>query len=124
LTAIPETAAEPTPLRHYPPRRVVRIDLPGEWEGFYVVAWVNADWQRRQRILTLKDKSEDEVRAVVKDFILDHNLTDFDGEPLPKVGEDGFFERVPSDALAVIFQEVLGQFGKLTPPNAGTSKRT
>jgi len=105
-----EPQAQPQPIRQA--RRVVPLTLPAPYDGYRVEAWVNYP---RALLKALTSGVESQIEGALAQIIQAHDLTDFDGTPLPPATDPAFYEAVSDDLLVTILRAVQEQVGKLTP---------
>lgn len=93
------------------PKRTIRVELDGDYDGFWFVWWRNAPiaWDTRWRMAVRQWDSAGMARAAWQ-CLLDHNLTDYDGQPLPPGGtelSDDDLQRIPIDLPDAIVTAVM-----------------
>ncbi|MCS7257283.1 MAG: hypothetical protein RMJ05_08015 [Thermomicrobium sp.] len=91
------------------PKKLLRVQLTGEYAGFYFVWWRNAPIDWRGDLVRAVQANDDPLalRAIWR-CIVEHNFVDFDGNPLPPGGElsDADLARIPGDLLGVIWSSL------------------
>lgn len=102
---------------YQPARRYVDLTLPAPYEGVHVMVWANAPLALRMRLG--KPESDEDLAAVWGQVVTQHNLLDFDGEPLPPATDPDFYYRAPGDLMPLLLQTILDQYGRLSTKRAG-----
>lgn len=104
------------------PKRTIRVELDGDYEGFWCVWWRNAPvaWDVRWKLAVRQFDVAGQVRAIWA-CLLDHNFTDYDGNPLPPGGSElsnEDLERIPADlpdAIVLAVQRAIRDDGAQNP---------
>ncbi len=102
------------------PRREAWIDLPAEYAGFKVRAWVNAPagvWD------AMTSGDEGRMIAALSTVVLEHNgWLDFNGEPYSQPSEPVFWKVIPTELTAVLMTVIQAEMQKL-PKSIAAQKR-
>lgn len=103
--------SEPLPILRLP-KRIVRLNLPEPYTGFWVDVWINVP----QRLLQ-DFSSIDAIKTptAFDTLVVDHNLVDEEGIPFPKPNGGALFSALPTDVMVIIMSEVRSSFGKFLP---------
>lgn len=131
--------APPPPGIRRLPRRIVALPLPAPYDDFHIRCWANfpqtyvADAQKhfegilpaeeegiepeeRARRVEAYAETERRVARQMSEVLIAHDLCDDDGIPLPPSDDPKFWLFLMGHELRdVIFTEIRGQYGKLTP---------
>jgi hypothetical protein len=101
-------------------RREVWVDLPPEYEGFQVKAWINAParlWQQ------MDSGDEALILEAVQTIVREHNgWRDYDGDEYPQPTAAEFWEEIPNELMACILV-VVGLAGQNLPKSLVPQKR-
>ncbi|MDE2620612.1 MAG: hypothetical protein KGL54_10670 [Sphingomonadales bacterium] len=109
---IAPNGAEAEPVAPQQTRRVVALPLPAPYDMYTVQAWINYP---RKLAKELGSGDAERIQAALQRIIVGHDLTDFDGRPLPPVEDAAFFDEISDELLVLILRAVQENMGKLAP---------
>lgn len=104
----------PDPIKR--PRRVATLRLAPPYDVYTVRAWINVPQARFDEMRA--NPTPEIVARFVADVIVEHDLTDFDGTPLPPAGSLSLAEVLDGDIYSAIMQARSAEVGRLDPPSA------
>jgi hypothetical protein len=92
------------------PKRTIRAELDGDYQGFWCVWWRNppVSWDA-QWALVMRQARTDETLRTFWTRLLDHNFVDYEGNPLPPGGQqlgDEDLQRIPNDLVDAVIEAV------------------
>ena len=84
-------------------RKSVRAELTGEFDGLWLLVWTNF-----KRGLLREFEADDSKRtdAAIGQMVLDHNLTDEDGQPYPSPLTLAALDDLPIDLYKMVVEGV------------------
>jgi len=83
------------------PRRKIHIEMKDDYEGFWLDMWSNPPLRI---FMEMQDTSDfDKLEQIIQMLIMDWNLVDFEGEPIPV----GNLRDVGMDMIGIIVQSYM-----------------
>ena len=98
------------------PKRVATLRLAPPYDVYTVRAWINVPESRFEELRA--SPTTEVVARFVADVIVEHDLTDFDGAPLPPAGSLDLAKVLDGDIYSAIMQARQAEVGRLDPPSA------
>lgn len=97
------------------PKRIATLRLPEPYNVYTVRAWINMPQALFDDLRTM---DPEKVAHVTQELIVEHNLTDFDGNPLPPAGDPALHAALDLDIYQAIWLARNAEVGRLDPPSA------
>lgn len=84
-------------------KKTITAELTGEFDGLWLKVWSNA---KRGRLRELESGDTTQRDEIMAELVLDHNLTDEDGNPYPKPLTLDALDDMPLDLYSIVAQAV------------------
>jgi hypothetical protein len=97
------------------PKRIATLRLAEPYSVYTVRAWINLS---PALLAELRTMDPEKVAHVTQELIVEHNITDFDGNPLPPAGDPTLYAALDPDIYQAIWLARNAEVGRLDPPSA------
>lgn len=92
-------------------RREMWLSLPGDYEGFEFLAWINYPMNL---INAIKESTGEDTSSALTRIVLKHNgWRDMDGNPFPPASDPKFWDLIPDEVMNAMFAAIDVEKSKL-----------